>query len=54
MSEESITLREWALLGVKHWCEGGEEDAALARSLVQGVRDGFAAGVARELPKDVS
>lgn len=52
MEEGAFLLREWALLGIKHWCEGGGEAAQRAIVAVQGVREGVSPeGVARELPK---
>ena len=53
MDGESITLREWTLLGLKHWCEGHGEEAELVRACVQAVRDGAASAHARELPQGV-
>ena len=52
MEEGAFLLREWALLGIKHWCEGGGEAAQRAIVAVQGVREGVSpGGLARELPK---
>ena len=50
MEEDAFLLREWALLAIKHWCEGGGAASQEAIVAVSGVREGLAPG-AKEFPK---
>ena len=53
MDGSSVTLREWALLATKVWCEGAGEGAAAARAEVLAVRGGLVQG-AKPFPEGVS
>jgi hypothetical protein len=53
MDGTSVTLREWALLAARFWCEGEGAAALAARAEVQAVREGLVPG-AKVFPDGVS